>query len=144
MNYFVHRTKLYQLEHQRKKYSKIFYEAVEEAKKRGGWEEEQKALATESVDLDMVNEEIAFLKSWRLRNMADKRSLPVPEFNVKDEYWEQGHYTGKWFLSSKGITEVRRSILIDKRQNLELVALWASIAIGVIGAITGLMAVILK
>jgi hypothetical protein len=62
--------------------------------------------------------------------------------NEDDGFWETGRNTGSWYLSNKGITEVRSLIRKDTREILEIVSKWVSISIGLIGAITGLVAVI--
>jgi hypothetical protein len=72
---------------------------------------------------------------------AEKMSLPTPSRTEGDGLWEST-YTP--YLTNKGITEVRKTIREEQKQRLELVSHWAAIIIGVIGAITGLIAVIMR
>jgi len=145
VNYLAYRISLYKLNRQRKKEDKILGEKLKEVEKTGNREEAESVYMGESFDLQNIEEEISFLKSRYLCDKANIMSLPIPVIDGKNGSWQRSQFReNSWFLTNKGITEVRKSIRDEKKENLELVGRWASIFIGVIGSIIGLMAVIRK
>ena len=103
---------------------------------------QEKSTRVKVFGLDNINEEIAVLITQYFRHKAEKKFLPVPPINDKDGFWEQGQYTGKWYLTKKGITELQSLIRKDGKEKREMFSYWISILFGLIGAITGLIAVI--
>jgi len=142
MNYFSYKKALIRLNRNRDTESKALSKSIEEAKRTGGLEKAREVYQSESFELDMINEEIAVLKTRYLRYRAEKKSLPIPQMNDKDGLWETGHYTGRWYLTNKGITELLSLIRKDRKERMEIFSYWVAILFGLIGAITGLIAVI--
>lgn len=142
MNYFSYKKALIKLRLNRDKENKALSKSFEEAKRTGGLEKAREVYQSESFDLDNINEEIAVLITQYLRHKAEKKFLPVPPLNDKDGFWKQGQYTGKWYLTNKGITELQSLIRKDGKEKREMFSYWISILFGLIGAITGLIAVI--
>ena len=55
---------------------------------------------------------------------------------------ELKRWPGKVYLSREGISEVRAMIRKDTKERHELMLPWLSLLIGLVGALTGLIAVI--
>ena len=142
MSYFSYRKSLGKLSRDRDKESKALSKLVQEAKKLGGRAKADEVYQAESFELESIDEDISLLRTRYLINRAEKKSLPLPPMNEEDGFWETGRITGSWYLTNKGITEVRSLIRKDTREILEIFSKWVSILIGLIGAITGLVAVI--
>ena len=144
MNWFSYRISLYKLQRERNKERKTLFKLIEETKKKDGQKIANEMYQTESVNLNIIDGELIYLKTRYLISIAEKMSLPTPRLNEKDGMWEESHYTNKWQLTNKGITEIRKLIRQERKEKLELVSHWATILIGIIGAITGLIAVIMR
>lgn len=144
MNWFSYRISLCKLQRERNKESKALFKLIEEAKKKGSQKIANDVYQTESVNLNIIDGELVYLKTRYLISIAENMSLPTPELNEKYGMWEESHYTDKWQLTNKGITEIRRLIRQERKEKLEFVSHWATILIGIIGAITGLIAVIMR
>lgn len=144
MNYFRYRKELYKLNSQRDKEKKSLDKLVDKARKDGGYDAAIEVYQMESVDFHIIDDEISYLKTRHLISKAEKMSLPTPRIADEDGLWEQSSYIGKWYLTNKGITEIRRLIRQERKENFELVSHWVTIIIGVIGAIIGLISVINK
>jgi hypothetical protein len=118
---------------------------IEEARKTGGEIKAQEVRESESFDLEMIDDEILGLHSRYLVSKAVKRILPIPPFSEEDDIWERSNFTGKHHLTEKGIREVRGIIRNEKKERMELLSYWypwIGVLFGLIGAITGLIAVI--
>jgi hypothetical protein len=84
MNYFFYKKALIRLNRNRDIESKSLSKSIEETKKTGGLEKTRELYQSDSFELDMINEEIAVLKTRYLRYRAEKKSLPIPQMNDKD------------------------------------------------------------
>jgi hypothetical protein len=142
MNYFSYRKALFKLDQKRQRVSEALSKLVEEARKTGGEAKAQEVYQIEGFDFDMIDDEILDLVSLYLVNKANKRLLPVPPLSEKDGLWERSNFTGRYHLTDKGITEIRKIIRRDTKEILEILSPYIGIVFGLIGAVTGLIAVI--
>lgn len=144
MNILSYRISLYRLTRERDKEYKRVSKLVNEAERKGGRAAGEQEWATEQFELSRIDDEISYLKGRFLINKAERMSIHTPPITNKCDLWESSDYTGKWLLTTKGMAEVRQSIRQEQKVRLEIASHWAGIIIGVIGAITGLIAVIMK
>lgn len=86
-----------------------------------------------------------------LLRQARQLRVPIPyrrgDSGEESEFWYQGHYTGGWYLTNIGISRLRQEIRNEINARHETKSkwiLWISALTGVIGAITGLVAVMSK
>lgn len=86
-----------------------------------------------------------------LLRKARQLRVPLPhrktESGEESEFWYQGHYTGGWYLTNTGISKLRQEIRSEINARHEIKskwAIWVSALTGVVGAITGLVAVLSK
>lgn len=142
MNYFPYRKALYKLNRKRQKASEHISKLVEGARKTGGEAKAQEVYQIEGFDLQMIDDEILNLVSRYLVYKANKRFLPVPSLSEKDGLWERSDFTGNYHLTDKGVTEINKMIRRDTKERMEILSPYVSILFGLIGAITGLVAVI--
>lgn len=149
MNYLSYRLSLYKLQRERAKEDAVFRKKLDEANRTGKYEE---TLRNESLPRELCYEEIAILMTQRLTAMADKLLLqlppkPIPEegdCTTEDETWIRSNCYCQWYLTDHGFMEVRKLIRQEKKERREVVAFWFALIFGLIGAITGLIAVIKK
>ncbi|NTW58736.1 MAG: hypothetical protein HGB21_10580 [Nitrospirae bacterium] len=76
-----------------------------------------------------------------LRSVAEKMLLPYPR-TINDDEWEKDGLTDSYYLKNKVIARLRSAIRNEKKDRLDLFRNWITILIGLIGALTGLMAVL--
>ena len=98
------------------------------------------------IDLHTEDEDIHLTR--RLLAQARHLRLPIPHIYNQDnslsEHWQETHHTGRWRLTATGVAVLRKEIRREIKTRHELHAHWAvwlSALTGVIGAITGLVAV---
>lgn len=129
-----YRCQLHKLEKESSKIQKQY------AKHKDGLsgEELQRVHAEESSVIWPVLEEIDQLKTRRFCQIANRLMVPLPDRKDK-ELWEEQHYSRGRVLTSKGIWELKKLIRQEKCEGREVLAAWT----GIIGAITGLVAVLL-
>lgn len=131
-----------------RKKKKIYVSYLAELRKvknNGGLKDDIDAIeASAAFENAMIMEEISILITNYYRALAAHYFLPMPP--LEDEgVWEQCSITSyQWVLTNKGISELRSTIRKEKRERLELALTIIAMVTGVIGAITGLCAVILK
>lgn len=85
----------------------------------------------------------------RLLSQARRQKVPIPYFRYSDgsesDHWYQGSQTGGWYLTTLGISSLRREIRLEQKARHESLALylpWLTAIIGIIGTVTGLVAVL--
>lgn len=99
-----------------------------------------------SFETNMAQEQIQIILSARLFHEANRLGIPSPRYTDPDsDLWERSH-EGQVYLSFKGQSELRSSIRAENKERWEARAsILKDIAVpiaGLIGAITGLIAVI--
>lgn len=142
MNYFSYKLTLLKLQRKRDKESKFLLKAVNVARKQGGMAAENETYHSERYELDLIDAEIACLSTCYHISVAEKMALPTPTLSIESDLWEKSDYTGNWYLSNNGIAEIRRSIRTERKEQREKLGFWATMLIGTIGAVTGLIAVL--
>lgn len=149
MNYLSYRISLYKLDRKRAKEEAVFRKKLVGASRTGKYEE---VLLRERLPLELCDEEIYILMTQRLTAIADKLLIqlppkPVPEEGdviTEDETWIRSNCYGQWYLTNKGIVDVRKLIRQEKKERREAVAFWFALIFGLIGAIISLFTVIKK
>lgn len=92
-----------------------------------------------------VEEEISVLITQTLIDTAGLLFIPFPNTN-DNKYWKKCEhiYPNRKVLNNAGISEVRSLIRKEKIDRTKSLFTWTSYLIAIIGALTGLFAVILK
>lgn len=100
------------------------------------------------LEIDMIIEQEEYLYSQRLLRQARRLRVPIPAFYTPDskptDDWIETQYLGMWRLTELGIAKLREEIRKEQRWRFERRAhwvAWISAITGVIGALTGLLAV---
>lgn len=99
--------------------------------------------AEESSEVWPVFEEIDQLKSRCFYQIAHRLMVPLPDEKDKELWQEQSYGWGR-VLTSKGIWELKKLIRQEKRERREGFIVWLASLTGIIGAITGLAAVLTR
>ncbi len=101
----------------------------------------QEVDSEEGSEIWPVLEEIDRLKSRRLCQIADRLMVPLPDIQDKEQWKEQSYGQGR-VLTSKGLWELRKLVREEKRERREGFVVWLAALTGIIGAMTGLAAVL--
>jgi hypothetical protein len=144
MNVISYRIGLRRLNHERDKVVKDISKLKEDAKKTGGAKAAEEVWQSESFRIDMVDNKLLGLVTQYLLNKANKRFLPVPTVSEESGMWERNDFTGGYHLTDKGISEIRRMVRQDMKESIEIFTPYVTTLFGLIGAVTGLIAVIKK
>lgn len=141
MNWITFKIRLFKLDrHKENAYEAVLHEA-KAAEKAYGRLKGEEVWQREAYRVDEWNEEIAWLVTSYLLSKANKRFLPYPSYREGEDPWERGHFTGKRYLTEKGISELRSRIRKEDRERFDLFLKIAAGLTGVIGALTGLIAI---
>jgi len=91
--------------------------------------------AQEQIDELVTNHMIA---------IAKKLMIEQPEYS-DDSMWAEARYVGRnKILSEKGIAKLRSDIRKERNERVNLWIPWITTIIGLVGALTGLMAILMK
>jgi len=100
-------------------------------------------------EIDLHTEDEDSYLTRQLLAQARHLRLPIPHIYNQDnsvsEHWQESHHTGRWCLTTAGVAVLREEIRRELKARHELRthwAVWLSALTGVIGAITGLVAVL--
>lgn len=103
------------------------------------------------MELDFHDEEEDEYITNRLLDQARKFKVPIPRRynpdNTESDHWYEGLYTAQWYLTSLGVSALRSEIRKEQKARHEIRAqwvVWLSGLTGLVGAATGLVALLVS
>lgn len=111
----------------------------------------QKVKSLESdrrVEIDFIEEDEDQLLTGRLVRQAKRLRVPIPhryKDGLPSDHWYEGNYMGGWNLTNEGFSKLREEIrkeLLARHNSRTQWIFWVPALTGVIGALTGLIAVL--
>ena len=145
LDFIRFKLQLNKLRKKQKKMSRHDEKLIQKEEKGANREREVGALIAEAMYVrDEIEDEINLLVTSRLCSMASKFMLPIPDRSNEDMWTDTNNYSNQQLLMPKGISELRSMIRKEQRERIGHIVLWLSALTGVIGALTGLFAVLLK
>lgn len=114
-----------------------------EYRKKAKPEELDSLHAEEGAVYFETQNEIDELVSRRFIQIANDLLIPLPNYNDK-EHWARNLYDNSYVLTVKGIWELKKLIRQEKKERMEGFIIWILALTGIIGATTGLAAVLLR
>jgi hypothetical protein len=144
---FNYRWQLWKLQRLRASISRAGDKRYAEAKKSGASHDQlERVYSDERLELELVDDDINLLETRYLREETQRLLLADPQFTIEDKGgpWKQSHISGRYFLNSDGIAQLRASIRKEKRERREAAVFWVAAVTGIIGALTGLASVLMK
>jgi hypothetical protein len=140
LNYMRYRYKLWQLQKKQRESSFLYTELETTARNRGKSIDEINTIQSEGRDNDWLYEgEINQLQDEFYRQQARIYFVPYPAIDGNTGAWKESR--AGWQLTLSERAKLRKAIQAEQRELREQMVAWATLAIGVIGAITGLTAV---
>ena len=143
MNYLTYRLSLAKLNRQRETLHKHYAKLIEAAEKAREHDKARELDGEEYGEAQYIDEEVSLLVTRYLVSRANKRFLPIPEREPNNGFWDTAYtMPNRSLLTNKGITEIRSVIRKDMKERLDLLIPWVPAILGILGAVTGLIAVI--
>ena len=137
---FQYRWRLAQLQKEKRKCESFYDPLIADAKTD---EEKESLIAEKMYEWEEIDLKISKHISIYLLNETERLLLPIPDLNDdKEKMWNRKRAYG--ILSNKGISELKSAIRNEYRERREASVTWMSLIIGLIGAATGLFAILLK
>jgi hypothetical protein len=133
----------WQLRKLNKKYGELSkFHAEKEAEAKSSNDKEM-LRAEAGSEIVPILEDIDSLQTKRFCQLANKLLVPIPVRSNK-EMWCEKHYSYGRTLTDKGIWEIKKLIRQEKKERREGFIVWLAVLTGIIGAITGLAAVLTR
>ena len=124
-----------------RRYTKL----IETARREKRPKEEIELLNHEAgFEIGLLEEQVREVVTRELTSKAARMLLEVPPRNDDSGLWELSQSLPSWRLTDKGIAQLRRTIREEQRVRREARIVWVGLVIGVIGAVTGLVAVVMN
>ena len=101
------------------------------------WAERREALTP-------INEQIANLSSQVLIDEAVRYELPIPEFKEEGGAWVQPEYGLIYYLNDVARAALRSDIRKEKKERSEILRTWLTVVLSIIGAVTGVAALLIR
>ena len=136
------RYKLFLLRREQKKLDAQARRVVAEGKKKKDERLAGEWFTEHGWEFDVIRLQVGSLVTQRLLREAENLFLPTPERSDEQMWDKDSEYIGGGVLSPKGMTELRSAIRKERRERREICERWVVILIGLIGALTGLIAVL--
>jgi hypothetical protein len=103
-------------------------------------------------EIEMNTEEEEAYFTQKLLQRARKLRVPIPhrysgKYEINSDFWFEGQYFGSWILTTKGVATLREEIRNEVKARYETRShwvIWVSALTGLLGAATGLVAVLSK
>lgn len=142
MNEISYRWELSKLHRLRSKTVGMFKQLQEKARKEKKPREDIQSLISEEIfEVDMIDDEIEILESRYLIESARQLILPIPDFDINSDTWKESKITRRFRLSKKAMVDMRSLVRKERKERREGIMLWLASLIGIIGALSGLLAV---
>ena len=90
---------------------------------------------------DLKDDEIESLASRNLIQTAQRLLLPIPEYSRDSDAWKESRLTGRIRLTRSAMATLRSKIRTERKERRESAMLWIAAITGMLGALTGLLAV---
>ncbi|MGO9245811.1 MAG: hypothetical protein ACLPT4_08780 [Verrucomicrobiia bacterium] len=90
-----------------------------------------------------IEEELEWLETTWRRDKAQRLHLPIPEIPAgedEDANWRRTD-SGRWLLKPEGHSKIKALIRAERKEQREALIAWLTLIIGILGALTGLVAV---
>ena len=102
-------------------------------------------------EIDLHDEEEDAYITQKLLSKARRLRVPIPhrynEDKSESEHWYEGPYTARWYLTTRGVAAIREEVrkeLKARHQARSQWVFWLTALTGVIGSLTGLVALLMR
>lgn len=113
-----------------------------ELDKASDWDHEQMIAGDMWNDLETIRDEVRSRQHGYITKQADRLLLPLPPFDAESGDWVRSDSDHAWTLSPEVLARLGREVRQERRERLELVFLWPSSVLGLVGGIAGIASAI--
>ena len=106
------------------------------------YEEKAELFAEFRSEADFIEDELMLLVSSYWMSVANRLLIPIPEFQEDGGAWEESRTSGRYYLTKQALSELRTAIRREQKNRQEVWLPWLAALTGLVGALTGLAAVI--
>jgi hypothetical protein len=118
---------------------------IESSQKKEGKEALRAIIAERSHEDEIIQIDIDLLTTRHLLKVARRLMISVAELSDESLYWKKDHdFLSSFSLSREGIKYLRKEIREELKHRRESTSHWFALLIGLVGATTGLLAIILN
>jgi len=144
-NHLKYRFKLQKIFNNKKKIQNAFSKEIGKAyQQKKSSDEIHLIKQNEYFEVGMIQEEIDILITNHLREKATALFVPLPEYNQEKMWTKCDKISQQKILTRLGINTIKTAIRKERKERIELLLMVAASLTGVIGAITGLIALLKK
>lgn len=141
----IYKFRIWKLLRDKRSIEKKFGKKIKTARTKKASEDAiDRLIEDERFESDLISDEIQSLHSRYLTRQASVLDIPIPKFTKTGpgyEKWTQSEVTGRYRLSNEARHDLRALVEAAAKAKRESWTWWVPIIFGLIGAITGLMAV---
>lgn len=143
LNIIKFRLSQYKIEQSIDRISRAHDKAVKEARSKGATSEQLYELGLDYQFERVCAEDkmIGLTHSYYVR-LANRMLIPVPTFEAEGGAWMQSQQTGRYHLKPQELHELRTAVRAEQKARREVWAMGLVLVTGVIGALSGLIAII--
>lgn len=133
------------IQRSRNRISRTYEKKEKEARAKGGDSDVLSSLEYSwDFELKLEDDEMLNLIHRYYRRQADRLMVPVPPFKAEGGAWEESEKDGSYHLTQEALHDLRSAIRAEKKARREGWMVWLAAFIGLIGALSGLIAIIKK
>lgn len=136
-----HRRAISRLQQDYERYSDEVHKKIDAAEKARDRETYDGLVSEYLNEQDLFENEIARRETQFLTREARRYLIPVPPAK-EGQGWEKNNIDGRLYLTFAAMRDLRNRIREERRLRAEPVTIWLPLAIGLIGAITGLASIL--
>ena len=139
------KVELWKFQRDKDKLGRTYRKEIDQARTAGKSSEEIDNLIHEHMALsDLKDDDIEETQHRLICRQAEKFLVPTPRYIKKDGSWEQSHITGRWRFSHAEISQIKDAIRQEQKHRREHWLGWLCAITGIIGALIGLLSVLLS
>lgn len=137
----IHHYRIHRLLRQKLKMEEKYDLEIKKIRKEKGQEAAEHLISEMFMERDLIENDIYKAASRRILDLCDLYMIPKPEFDKGSPQWVQSKIDGTYRLSEKALTDLRSALRKERKERHEIMFMWLAALTGLIGAITGLVAV---
>lgn len=143
INYWKFKSKIKEINSEKRKIQESYLKDISKARKQKKSPEEINEIRqSEYFDVGMVQEKIDIQITNYLRNKANTLFVPLPDYDDKKMWVECSMISQQKVLTTLGISTIKTAIRKEWKEKAEIYLIWLASLTGIIGALTGLIAVL--
>ena len=140
-----YRASITRLFRQKERIRKLYANDIRKAQTNGNTSDDVHSIEESArFENQAIDEEIAIVATDNLIRKARREFVPIPP-HTEDGMWVQCSVNSqRYILTDRGISTLRSSLISDQKKRAEIAVMVITALTGIIGVLTGLVAVILK